>query len=223
MVFTGIVEAKGVVRAVVPGESSTQVVLFCPEVEGNAHGSSIAVNGVCLTVTDAAGVSQGQFSVDVMGETLLRSTFASIAVGDVVNIERAMPAAARLDGHIVQGHVDAVGQVELVTPHDTWVTVRVQVPGALAAYIVEKGSVTLNGTSLTITAVSAPGALVTWLEVGLIPETLAATTWGAAVPGDQVNVEVDVLAKYVERIVAVRENPVTAQHQVVAAQEKRVS
>lgn len=203
--FTGIIESTGSIQQIEHQEGFAQLTVQCPVVTGSAHGASIAVHGVCLTITDPAGCQSGEFTVDVMGETLQRTGFGDLAVGDQVNIERAMPASGRLDGHVVQGHVDGVGTLAAVTDHGNWTTLRVQLPADFAEYIVEKGSITLNGVSLTITAVSPAAADHTWLEVGLIPETLALTAFGNAQVGDVINVEVDVLAKYVARLIAVRE------------------
>ncbi len=168
------------------------------------RGASIAVNGVCLTVTgwqqheeDADGHTDIQF--DVMAETLQRSGLASIGPGDPVNLERAVRADARLGGHVVQGHVDGTGVIVSRTAGDAWDAVRFALPAELARYVAEKGSIAVDGVSLTVTAVGDD-----WFEVGLIPETLRATTLGAKRPGDRVNIEVDVLAKYVARLTETR-------------------
>lgn len=200
--FTGLVEELGTVVAVDPRGDSARLTVRGPLVTGDAvHGSSIAVNGVCLTVTDDAP-SDGVFTVDVMAETLRRSSLGALHAGDRVNLERAVPADGRLGGHVVQGHVDGVARVVERTPGTHWHTVRFAVPVQLARYLVEKGSVTVDGVSLTVVAVSEPEEPEPWFTVGLIPTTLAATTLGAAVVGTVVNIEVDVLAKYVERIAA---------------------
>lgn len=200
--FTGIVEELGTVVAVERGEQSARLVVQGPLVTTDAvHGASIAVNGVCLTVTDEQPDGD-RFAVDVMHETLARTTVGGLEPGARVNLERAMAADGRFGGHVVQGHVDGVGTVALREPGDRWERVRVEVPGRLARYLVEKGSVTVDGVSLTVTAVSAPDEHPAWFEVGLIPTTLALTTLGRAAVGTAVNLEVDVLAKYVERIAA---------------------
>ncbi len=200
--FTGIVEELGTVVRLEREGGSARLVVEGPLVTSDAvHGASIAVNGVCLTVTDETP-SGGRFAVDVMAETLSRTSLGGLAAGDRVNLERAMPADGRFGGHVVQGHVDGVGTVALREPGDRWERVRVEVPSGLARYLVEKGSVTVDGVSLTVTAVSAPDEAAAWFEVGLIPTTLALTTLGRARVGAPVNLEVDVLAKYVERIAA---------------------
>ncbi len=200
--FTGIVEELGTVVALEREGGSARLEVEGPLVTSDAvRGASIAVNGVCLTVTDESP-SGGTFVVDVMAETLSRSSLGGLAPGSRVNLERAMPADGRFGGHVVQGHVDGVGTVALREAGDRWERVRVEVPPALARYLVEKGSVTVDGVSLTVTVVSAPAERPAWFEVGLIPTTLSLTTLGRAPVGTSVNLEVDVLAKYVERIAA---------------------
>ncbi len=195
--FTGIIEELGSVTRVSSGPGSSRLTVRGPLVTSDARaGASIAVNGVCLTVT---GLDGADFSVDVMPETLHRSTLGRLHPGDPVNLERAMRADGRFGGHVVQGHVDGTATLVERTPADRWEVLRLSLPGALAAYVVEKGSVTLDGVSLTV--VSVDGSSMT---VSLIPETLARTTLGTRAVGDEVNVEVDVLAKYVERLLAVR-------------------
>ena len=173
--------------------------------DGVALGDSIAVNGVCLTVTgvqpDGTG---GVWSTDVMAETLARSSLGRLAVGDAVNLERAVTPHTRLGGHLVQGHVDGVGTVLTRTPGEHWEVVRIALPPALARYVVEKGSVAVDGVSLTVSAVSAVDDPEPWFEISLIPTTLRETTLGAVPPGSPVNLEVDVIAKYVERLLGAR-------------------
>lgn len=198
--FTGIVEEIGTVGAVQHDGDNAVVRIEAPLVVQDAvHGASIAVNGVCLTVVehDAAG-----FTADVMGETLSRSTLGELATGSRVNLERAMQAGGRLAGHIVQGHVDSVGTLIERTAHDKWDVLRFAIPAELARYVVPKGSITISGVSLTVSGVSDPGDADAWLEVSLIPTTLELTTLGSIQPQDRVNLEVDVLAKYVERALA---------------------
>ncbi|MDQ2797847.1 MAG: riboflavin synthase [Actinomycetota bacterium] len=195
--FTGIIEEVGKVAALAPrGDSAVLTITAGRIVDDLVHGASIAVNGVCLTVVgwsqDAASVA---IEFDVMGETLRRSVVGGFRQGDPVNLERAVRADARLDGHVVQGHVDGTGVVESVTPGDAWQTVRFGLPAELARFVAEKGSIAVDGVSLTVSAVGPD-----WFEVGLIPETLRATTLGRRGPGDSVNLEVDVLAKYVARL-----------------------
>ncbi len=173
--------------------------------DGVALGDSIAVNGVCLTVTgvqpDGTG---GVWSTDVMAETLARSSLGRLAAGDAVNLERAVTPHTRLGGHLVQGHVDGVGTVLTRTPGEHWEVVRIALPPALARYVVEKGSIAVDGVSLTVSAVSAVDDPEPWFEISLIPTTLRETTLGAVPPGSPVNLEVDVIAKYVERLLGAR-------------------
>ncbi|MFG2103888.1 riboflavin synthase [Micromonospora echinaurantiaca] len=196
--FTGIVEELGeVVRVTETAGDSALVAVRGPLVTSDArHGDSIAVNGVCLTVVD---VSDGIFTADVMGETLRRSALGALRPGDPVNLERAAALGSRLGGHLVQGHVDGVGEVLSREPAPQWETVRFALPPALARYVVEKGSITVDGVSLTV-ADAGPD----WFAVGLIPTTLKLTTLGARGVGEPVNLEVDVLAKYVERLLGDR-------------------
>ena len=195
--FTGIVEELGRVAAVEHDGDSARLTVVGPLVASDArHGDSIAVNGVCLTVVDVVGEGGGLgFTADVMGETLARSSLGDVAPGSAVNLERAAALDSRLGGHLVQGHVDGTGEVLSRTPHEAWEVVRLSLPDGLARYVVEKGSITVDGVSLTVSAVGDD-----WFEVSLIPTTLALTTLGAAAPGTRVNLEVDVVAKYVERL-----------------------
>ncbi|WP_432547067.1 bifunctional diaminohydroxyphosphoribosylaminopyrimidine deaminase/5-amino-6-(5-phosphoribosylamino)uracil reductase RibD [Kineococcus sp. SYSU DK004] len=198
-VFTGIVEEVGEVVAVEAGDDSARLTLRGPLVTSDAvHGASIAVDGVCLTVVEQP--TPDTFTVDVMRETLVRSSLRDAAPGRLVNLERAMAAGGRFGGHVVQGHVDGTGTVTARTPGERWEVVRVGIAPELARYVVEKGSVTVDGTSLTVSAVSAVDDPAPWFEVSLIPTTLEATTLGAKPAGSVVNLEVDVLAKYVERM-----------------------
>jgi riboflavin synthase len=193
-VFTGIIEELGMVVGLEPRGDSAVLVVSAPTVSGDArHGASIAVNGVCLTVVAMDGE---QLHFDVMAETLKRSVIGALRPAERVNLERAVRADGRLDGHIVQGHVDGTGVLISRTPGDAWDLVRFGLPADLARYVAEKGSIAVDGVSLTATQVGPD-----WFEVGLIPETLRATTLGAKQPGDPVNLEVDVLAKYVARLI----------------------
>jgi riboflavin synthase len=193
-VFTGIIEEIGEVIAVEgTGDSAVLTLRVGKVAEGIGHGASIAVSGVCLTVTGGVGTSELTF--DVMGETLKRSVLGTLRPGDKVNLERAVRADSRLDGHVVQGHVDGTGVLVSRTAGDAWEAVRFGLPQELARFVAEKGSVAVDGVSLTVSGVGPD-----WFEVGLIPETLRATTLGARQPGDPVNLEVDVLAKYVARL-----------------------
>lgn len=197
--FTGIVEEIGTVRDIAfPGGAGTDAVLM---VEGPlatsdaAPGDSIAVDGVCLTVRDLAG--DGTFTADVMPETLRRTTLGRLGAGSRVNLERALRADARLGGHVVQGHVDGVATLVSRDPGDRWDDLLFSAPASLLRYVAEKGSVAVGGVSLTVTRVDDET-----FGVSLIPTTLEATVLGDLAPGGQVNVEVDVLAKYVERLLA---------------------
>jgi riboflavin synthase len=203
--FTGIIAEQGQVVSVErDGNTSATVRLHAPtSTEGLALGGSIAVNGVCLTATAIDGQD---FSVDVMGETLVRSTIGELTAGDSVNLERCVPAGGRLDGHVVQGHVDGVGVLLEREPQGNWERLRFGVPANLARYIAEKGSIAIDGVSLTVTAVSPAAEAEPWFEVGLIPTTLAETGLGTKTTGSRVNLEVDVLAKYTERLLAFRAN-----------------
>lgn len=195
--FTGIIEEIGEVVSVQARGDSAELVLSAERVADDLRpGASIAVNGVCLTVTGWTVYDpQRHIGFDVMAETLQRSVLGGLQPGDRVNLERAVRADTRLDGHIVQGHVDGTGVVLARTPGDAWESVRFSVPGPLARFIAEKGSIAVDGVSLTVTAVGAD-----WFDVGLIPETLRATILGDLQPGVPVNLEVDVLAKYVARL-----------------------
>ena len=196
--FTGIVEELGEITAVEDLGDSARLVIRGPVVAVDArHGDSIAVNGVCLTVVEVIG--EHSFTADVMAETLRRSSLAAAAAGSRVNLERAAAVNSRLGGHIVQGHVDGTGEVISRTPSQHWEVVRISVPPQLARYIVEKGSITVDGVSLTVSALGRDRS-ADWFEVSLIPTTLGLTTLGRAAVGTTVNLEVDVIAKYVERL-----------------------
>ncbi|MFJ3585732.1 riboflavin synthase [Streptomyces sp. NPDC090127] len=191
--FTGIVEELGEVTAVEKLADASRFRLRGPLVtEGAKHGDSIAVNGVCLTVVEHG---DGEFTADVMAETLHRSSLGALDIGSRVNLERPMAVGERLGGHIVQGHVDGTGTVLDRTPSENWEIVKIALPAHLARYVVEKGSITVDGVSLTVVE-----AADDWFTVSLIPTTLALTTLGIKKSGDPVNLEVDVIAKYVERL-----------------------
>ncbi len=207
--FTGIVEEKGTVTALEQLGDAVRLTIRGPVVTSDAaHGDSISVNGCCLTV---AAVDGEQFSADVMAESLSRTSLGDLDTGSEVNLERAVAAGARLGGHIVQGHVDGTARLIDRTSSERgasqhWDVLRFGLPAGLARYLVEKGSVTVDGVSLTVVeVVDASGADEAWFSVSLIPTTLADTTLGTRKPDDRVNLEVDVLAKYVERLLAARE------------------
>ncbi len=194
-VFTGIVEELGEVVAVTDLTDAARITVAGPTVTSDAaHGDSIAVNGVCLTVVEVVGET---FTADVMRETLRRSSLAKAAPWDRVNLERAAALGDRLGGHLVQGHVDGVATVVERQPAQHWELVRISLPPDLARYVVHKGSITVDGVSLTVAEVTDAD-----FTVSLIPTTLSLTTLGERAIGDLVNLEVDVVAKYVERLAA---------------------
>ena len=196
--FTGIVEERGEVLALDHTGESARLRLRGPKVtEDSRPGDSIAVNGACLTVVEVAA---GEFTADVMAETLRRTTLGTLAPGDRVNLERPVALGGRLGGHLVQGHVDGTATVLARTPGEQWESVTFSLPPHLARYVVEKGSIAVDGVSLTVVEAGRDH-----FTVGLIPTTLAHTTLGERQPGRQVNLEVDVLAKYTERLLAHRE------------------
>jgi riboflavin synthase len=192
--FTGIVEELGEIAAIEPLEDAARMSILGKVVAADAgHGDSIAVNGVCLTVVDVQGEV---FTADVMKETLDRSSLGALKPGSPVNLERAVRADQRLGGHIVQGHVDGTGVLLSREPAEHWEVVRISLPDALNRYVVEKGSIAVDGISLTVMSVDGES-----FAVSLIPTTLQLTTLGAKRPGDPVNLEVDVIAKHVEKLV----------------------
>ncbi len=195
--FTGIVEELGRVKAIEPQADALRLTIEGPLVVSDANrGDSIAVCGTCLTVVEHDATS---FTADVMQETLNLTSLAGIKVGDPVNLERAMTAATRFGGHVVQGHVDGVGEVISRTPSENWELVQVRIPKQLMKYIVLKGSITIDGVSLTVNEVGDD-----FIGLSLIPETLKLTTLGTKQPGDKVNVEADVMAKHIERLLEAR-------------------
>jgi len=207
--FTGIVQELGEVAAITrDGDAARLTIRGCAR---HAElGESIAVNGVCLTVAE---ILDGTFTADVMGETLNRSGLGQLTAGAPVNLERSVRLADRLGGHLVQGHVDATATVISRTPAGPWDRVRISLPRSICRYVVEKGSIAVDGVSLTVSALSPPAGHpeghpadskddAAWFEVSLIPETLKRTTLGARKPGEVVNLEVDVIAKYVERLLS---------------------
>ena len=196
--FTGIVEEVGFVRGLRAEGGSAVLDIACSTVVSDAVlGDSISVNGCCLTITTLP--ANGGFTADLMGETLTRTSLGTVDVGSAVNLERALRADGRLGGHLVQGHVDGVGTVTAVEPLESWTVLRVGVPEHLRRYVVEKGSITIDGTSLTVMETTDDE-----LAVGLIPHTLSATSLRDRRAGDIVNLEVDVLAKYVEKMLRYR-------------------
>ena len=192
--FTGIVEELGTVEALEDQGDAVRLTVHGPLVTSDASlGDSISVNGCCLTVVTRA---DGTFTADVMHETLAKTSLGALEPGTRVNLERAVTPTTRLGGHIVQGHVDGTGRVLRRTPSEHWEVVEVSLPDDLGRYLVAKGSITVDGISLTVVDVADDS-----FTVSLIPETLARTTLGFKQPGDTVNLEVDVIAKYVEKMV----------------------
>ena len=195
--FTGLITELGIVSEIERRESSAIFTIAAPlSVPGLAIGESIAVNGVCLTATSIASDS---FTADVMVQTLSLTSFAQLAVGSPVNLELAARMDMRMGGHIVQGHVDGTGSVVQLTPGEKWAQFDIKAPAHLTKYVVAQGSITLDGVSLTVGTIDDATDVIT---VWLIPETLAKTNLAAKKPGDLINIEVDVLAKYVERLIS---------------------
>ncbi|QJU54501.1 riboflavin synthase [Herbiconiux sp. KACC 21604] len=210
--FTGLIEEQGEILALDRTPDAVVITVRAPLAVSDAkHGDSISVSGVCLTVVDQTADS---FTADVMAQTLAMSTIGGLSVGDRVNLERAARVGDRLGGHIVQGHIDGTGAVLAVTPGEAWSVVRISLPRDLAPLVVDKGSITVAGVSLTVSAIGVAGGeggtggagegtdAEHWFEVSLIPETLTATTLGALAVGDRVNLETDVLARHVERLIS---------------------
>jgi riboflavin synthase len=195
--FTGIVEELGKVVAIEQLPDAVRITIAGPTVVSDLHrGDSIAVSGTCLTAVE---FDSNGFTADVMQETLNLTSLNGIKVGDPVNLERAMTAATRFGGHVVQGHVDGVGTVISREPSENWEWVRVQIPAELMKYVVLKGSITIDGVSLTVNEVGED-----FVGLSLIPETLRLTTLGSKQPGDKVNIEADVMAKHIERLLEAR-------------------
>ena len=195
--FTGIVEDLGEVENVDQQGDFARIYVRSSVVTSDARiGDSICVSGVCLTVTGLTGGSPPTgFTADVMGETLRHSSLKSLSPGTLVNLERSVRLEDRLGGHLVQGHTDGTGTIQSRVSHTDWDVVRISLPADLARYVVHKGSITVDGISLTVSSIEDE-----WFEVSLIPETLKRTTLDAKQPGDEVNLEVDVIAKYVEKL-----------------------
>jgi riboflavin synthase len=201
--FTGLVEEQGAVVELVETNGAARLRIHAPVTAADAaHGDSISVNGVCLTVVDQGA---DWFIADVMAETLRASVIGTITQGDAVNLERAALANSRLGGHIVQGHVDGSATLLSREEGSAWRVLRFTLPNDLAPLVANKGSITVSGVSLTVSAVSAAAEAEQWFEVSLIPETLAATTLGALEVGQPVNLETDILARHVERLLSFTE------------------
>lgn len=200
--FTGIVTDLGVVDALEAMKGGCKLTVRASSaLEGLSIGESVAVNGVCLTVME---LDDDTFTVQIVDESLERTALGALEAGSSVNLERPMPADGRFDGHIVQGHVDGVGVLQSITDEGAASRLRIGLPQDLERYVVEKGSITVDGTSLTVTGVSDPDTQDPWFEVVLIPHTRRVTVFGVAKVGTRVNLEVDVIAKYVERMMGER-------------------
>jgi riboflavin synthase len=199
MMFTGIVTELGTVTSIRRGNGATELTVEAPRTVAEMMvGDSVAVNGVCLTAVD---VETSSFSVEVVDESLSRTSLGELSRGDIVNLERPMAASSRFDGHIVQGHVDGTGTVVSILQEGEASRMRISLSNDLSRFTIEKGSIAVDGTSLTVTAVSEMGASDSWVEIVLIPHTLAVTVLGNAAVGSVVNLETDVIAKYLERMV----------------------
>lgn len=207
--FTGIIEELGQIEAIERSGDSARLTVRGPLAVSDArHGDSIAVSGVCLTVVESTTET---FTADVMAQTIAMSTFAGLTVGQRVNLERAALVGDRLGGHIVQGHIDGTATLLAITPGDAWRVLRFSIAPTLAPLVVDKGSIAIDGVSLTVSAVGG-AADAAWLEVSLIPETLVATTLGERVVGENVNIETDILARHVERLLSFRSATTSITH-----------
>lgn len=197
--FTGLIEELGSITAIEPVGDSLRLTVRGPKVVADAgHGDSISVNGTCLTVIEQTADT---FTADVMAQTIKMSAVPDLEVGSPVNLERAARAGDRLGGHIVQGHVDGTATLASITEADQWRVLRFELDRELAALLVDKGSVTVSGVSLTVSTISDPSEAQQWFEVSLIPETLTATIMGSLTVGDRVNIETDMLARHVARMI----------------------
>lgn len=198
--FTGLIEERGMITAIEQQPDAVRLTVSgVKALQGAQQGDSIAVSGVCLTVVEHDATS---FTADVMEQTLAMSTMRHATVGLAVNLERAAELGSRLGGHIVQGHVDGTAEVLSITPSEDWTVVRFGLSRELAPLLVDKGSITVDGVSLTVSTISAPSEASQWFEVSLIPETLAVTTLGLRSVGDTVNLETDIIARQIARMLA---------------------
>lgn len=196
--FTGLIEEIGTITGIEPIADSMRLTVKGPVVTADAkHGDSIQVSGVCLTVIEQ---TSDTFTADVMAQSIKMSTLGELSVGDQVNLERAARVDSRLGGHIVQGHVDGTATLISVTPNEQWSVLRFALDRSLAPLLVDKGSITVSGVSLTVSTISDATEAEQWFEVSLIPETLTATTLGQLKVGDRVNIETDILARHVARM-----------------------
>ncbi|MGC1274115.1 MAG: riboflavin synthase [Planctomycetaceae bacterium] len=204
--FTGLVEGIGILRAVESAADDVRLTIAVPATmsadDGCRVGDSVAINGCCLT---AVAVDGERWSFQAGSETLSKTNLGRLAAGDAVNLERALPATGRFGGHIVQGHVDGVGTIRSIVPHGDWIDMTFTLPASLAAQLVPKGSICVDGISLTVVEATPDG-----FSVALIPQTLASTTLGQRSPGDAVNIETEILGKYVQKLLAARFGGVSA-------------
>lgn len=198
--FTGIIQSRGEITAITQTSPDTlALTIHAPNALTDVHrGDSIAIDGVCLTVTE---FTQQTFTADVMVQTLQLTSLGAKSTGDEVNVEPAMAATDRFGGHIVQGHVEATATIAEIEPDERWTRMRINLPEQLAPYLMDQGSITVNGISLTVAEVSVPDAPNHWFDIFLIPETLEATTLGAAEVGNVVNLETDLLARHIARMI----------------------
>lgn len=203
--FTGIIQTRGTITAMTnTSEDTLAMTINAPSVLTDvSRGDSIAIDGVCLTVTDYTGET---FTADVMVQTLKLTSLGTKTSGDEVNVEPAMAATDRFGGHIVQGHVESTGTILQIEPQAKWTRIRISLPAHLAPYLIDQGSITVNGISLTVAEVSAPSVTEHFFDIFLIPETLAATTMGTAAVGDVVNLETDLLARHIARMIQFNTN-----------------
>lgn len=203
--FTGIIQTRGTITDISQTSDDTlAMTIRAPKVLTDvSRGDSIAIDGVCLTVTD---FNDETFTADVMVQTLNLTSLGTKSSGDEVNVEPAMAVTDRFGGHIVQGHVEAVGTVVEIEPDDKWTRMRISLPEHLAPYLIDQGSITVNGISLTVAQVSEPGTVEHYFDIFLIPETLEATTLGIADVGTVVNLETDLLARHIARMIQFQTN-----------------
>ena len=203
--FTGIIQTRGTITAITKtSEDTLAMTINAPSVLTDVtRGDSIAIDGVCLTVTDYTGET---FTADVMVQTLNLTSLGAKTAGDEVNVEPAMAATDRFGGHIVQGHVESTGKILQIEPDAKWTRIRISLPEHLAPYLIDQGSITVNGISLTVAEVSAPSVTDHFFDIFLIPETLEATTMGTAAVGDVVNLETDLLARHIARMIQFNTN-----------------
>ena len=217
--FTGIIEELGKIKSIYHFGNYAKITISCKKVlEGSKLGDSIAVNGICLTATE---ITDSSFSADVMHETLNRTAFADFKMGTNVNLERAMAANGRFGGHIVSGHIDGTGKVESLKNDGNAVWFKIAIPNEMRKYVIEKGSIAIDGISLTVADVS-PSTNNPWFQVSIIPHTLQETALAYKKPGDKVNLENDVIGKYIENLMRFGNSDLTAEENTESSNEKRL-